>query len=249
MPRDLALVMPVYNEQDCIARVVREWAEALEALGIDFLMIVLNDGSRDGTADALAALADHPRVRIVDKPNSGHGPTVLMGYRQAVAEARWVFQTDSDDELPPEAFAEFWQKRTDYDGLFAIRGGRVQAPDRKIVSAVSRLVVRLLFGRGVRDVNVPFRLIRARLLERIVADLPDDTLTPNIIVSGALNRAGARIANLPVAHRERQTGEVSLGGAKLWRFAAKAFVQCLRLRPRLRCADLQAARQEEESAP
>ena len=245
MSHELALVMPVYNEEACIARVVSSWADELARLGIDFRMIVLNDGSKDRTREELERFDDDPRIQVVHKPNSGHGPTILQGYRQAVREARWVFQIDSDDELKPDAFEAFWNERENYDALFAIRENRVQAADRRLISAVSRLVVRALFGSGVRDVNVPFRLIRAPILARIIDQLPNGTLTPNVIISGAVARAGARILNRPVRHAERETGVVSLGGRKLWKFAVRAFWQCLRCRPRLSPSDLQQARTEE----
>ena len=225
---DLALVMPVYNEEGCIARVVRAWHDALSRTGADFRMIVLNDGSTDGTRQALDDLGDLGGLEVVHKANSGHGPTVLEGYRRAVAEATWVFQTDSDDEMKPSHFAELWREREGYDALLGERTGREQVIDRRAISAVSRCLVRMVFGSGVRDVNVPYRLMRSAILRPIVERLPNDTLTPNIIISGALNRSGARILNLPVPHEARATGRGSLGGWKLWRFAFKAFWQCLR---------------------
>ena len=91
MPHELALVMPVYNEEACVAGVVRAWLEVLGGLGIDFRMIVLNDGSRDRTAEVLAQYAGDARIEAVNKPNSGHGPTILEGYRRAVELADWVF--------------------------------------------------------------------------------------------------------------------------------------------------------------
>lgn len=230
---ELALVMPVYNEEECIADVVRSWRDALAAERINFRILVLNDGSRDGTAGALQVFADDPHVTVIDKPNSGHGPTILMGYRMAVDLADWVFQCDSDDEMKPDHFGDLWRAREDYDALFGARAGRHQGAVRKLISVVSRLTVRALFGSGVQDVNTPYRLIRAPILRHIVAQIPDDTFAPNVIISGTLARAHARICNLPVPHEQRATGSVSIVRWKLWKAAARSFWQTLRCRPRL----------------
>ncbi len=228
---DLAIVMPVYNEEACIARVVRSWLEMLDALEIDYRMLVLNDGSKDGTAAELAQFRDDRRVELIDKTNSGHGPTILMGYQQAVKLADWVFQCDSDDELKPDAFPEFWNARDRYDALFGVRSGRRQSAGRRIISACSRGTVRLLFGRKVVDVNVPYRLMRAELLKRILPQIPADTFAPNLMIAGAFARSRARTVNLPVAHEGRKTGAASLLKWKLWRAAIRAFGQTVACRP------------------
>jgi glycosyltransferase involved in cell wall biosynthesis len=223
--------MPVYNEEGCIVEVVREWNQALKALGISYRMIVLNDGSKDGTAQALASFAGEDAIHIVNKANSGHGPTILQGYAQAVDMARWVFQCDSDDEMKPSHFRELWEKREQFDALFGVRSGREQNGGRKLISAVSRLTVGAIFGHGVHDVNVPYRLMRASWLRQIIAQIPAKTFAPNVIISGALVKSGARVYNHAVPHEGRRTGTASIVKWKLWRAAIKSFGQTMRCRP------------------
>lgn len=228
MSLELVVVMPVYNEEKCIVGVLRSWRSTLSDLGIDFRIIVLNDGSTDGTKDALEVFASDALIEVINKSNSGHGPTILTGYRQALELAPWVFQCDSDDEMAPEFFATFWSQRDSYDALFGIRDGREQNAGRRLISVVSRWTVRLLFGGGVVDVNVPYRLIRSDVLREAIAPIPDDTFAPNVLISGAVAKAGLRIANLPVPYQARRTGTVSIMKWKLWRMAAKSFWQTLR---------------------
>ena len=130
-------------------------------------------------------------------------------------------------------FHLLWEPRNDYDALFGIRSGRVQDGQRKLISACSRLAVKTLFGKGVTDVNVPYRLIRSGLLKIIVEQMPDDTLTPNVIISGAVSAAGARIYNCPVPHENRKTGTVSIVKFKLWKAVLRAFWQVLWCRPKV----------------
>lgn len=230
MKKELALVMPVYNEEECIVAVVKSWYDELSRLGIDFTMIILNDGSRDNTKGMLDTFRSYERINIINKQNSGHGPTILMGYHKAVDIADWIFQTDSDDEMKPVHFNTLWSVREKYAALFGARKGRVQPSSRKLISAVSRFTIQILFGKEVIDVNTPYRLIRSSLLKKIIDKIPDTTLTPNLIISGALNKAGVPIFNTPIPHEGRKTGTVSILKWKLWKFSIKAFFQCVRYR-------------------
>ena len=236
---DLCLVMPVYNESECIVEVIDSWAAMLEGLDIDFKMIILNDGSADSTAEALTAYDTHLRIQIINKANGGHGPTILMGYRQAVTEANWVFQVDSDNEMGPEYFHKLWGKRSKYDALFGYRDLRQQNAGRKFISICSRCIVKLLFGTGVQDVNTPYRLIRADIVKRAIATIPDDTFAPNVLVSGSLNFSGIDIFNTPVAHKHRTTGTVSIVKWKLWKAAFRAAGQTILFRLRMDTRSLQ----------
>ena len=228
--RELIVVMPVYNEAECIAAVIHDWSAALETLEINYEIMVLNDGSTDQTAAALSEFETDARVCVINKANSGHGPTILQGYRQAVTRAQWVFQVDSDDEMKPRAFANFWRRRDKYDAIFGVRAAREQDNARRLLSAGSRATIKFFYSRGVRDVNVPYRLMRARTLKPIVAAIPDETFAPNILISGVLGQRRRRVLNLPVLHENRKTGTGSLTNSKVWKVAARALGQTLRFR-------------------
>jgi hypothetical protein len=85
--------------------------------------------------------------------------------------------------------------------------------------------VRLFFGSGVTDVNTPYRLIRSKILEKIVCQIPPDTFAPNIIISGMLCKSELRIYEQPVPYENRKTGKVSIVKGKLWKSAVKSFWQ------------------------
>ena len=228
----LVLVMPVYNEQDCIVSVIEKWRTILNQRVGRSHMIVLNDGSTDRTGEALRVFDTADAVEVITKLNSGHGPTILQGYRMAVERAEWVFQCDSDDEMPPECFPLLWDKRGEFDALFGYRVDRHQSIRRRMMTLASRAAVRLLFGAGVKDVNTPYRLIRSDVLRPIVAGIADDTFAPNVLIAGELARRGLRILNLPVLHENRKTGSESLASLGLARVAWKALRQTLAYRRR-----------------
>ena len=226
----LAIVMPVYNEEEAIGAVLDKWVEAMDRLGIVYAIHPYNDGSKDGSWRVIQAkAAEYPgRVIAHTKPNGGHGPTILQGYRDAAESGYdWVFQIDSDDEMGPEGFPELWDHREEYDFLVGIRDGRKQALPRKIISAVSRLSVRLFYGKSIWDVNTPYRLMRVSAFEEVWNAIPKDTFAPNVIISGMAARKKLRCFETRVPQRDRQTGEVSIKKWKLFKAASRSFVQTI----------------------
>jgi len=226
-PPELTVVMPVFNEEAAIDAVAGEWLAALDGLGIEYELRIYNDGSTDGTAAKIKRLASRsPRVVVCNKANEGHGPTVLRGYREAAGA--WVFQVDSDGEMPAGPFQQLWGERQGYDLLLGFRSGRASSLGRRIITRVSRLAVCLLWGSGIRDVNTPYRLMRKARLEEMLRVIPPDAFAPNVIISGLAVRMKLRIYECPVPHLGRRTGKVSIFGLKLWKSALRAFGQTLR---------------------
>ena len=227
---DVAVVMPVYNEAECICDVLDDWTKELDRLAITYRLIVLNDGSKDNTEEVLNKFNNNTSIKVINKINSGHGPTILQGYHMAVDDSKWVFQVDSDNEIPAEYFETVWRERDTYDAVIGIRANRSQPLARKIISFFSRLVVALFYGTGVTDVNCPFRLMRADMLGDILKRIPENTFAPNVAISGFLVLKKAQILNVQIPHRNRQTGEVSIKKWKLLKAALKSFMQIVQIR-------------------
>ena len=224
---DLAVVIPVYNEEGCIRTVLESWIRILNNLKINFNILVLNDGSVDGTSRVLAEFKSDLRFKIIEKANSGHGPTILMGYKKAVSLAEWTFQCDGDDEIQADSFPLLWQQRFQFDAIFGSREARIQSLDRRFLSVASRWVVTGLFKSGVLDVNVPYRLIRSTVLKKLLEQIPENTFAPNVIISGAIALSDLRIQNISVRHVVRRTGRVSLQGLRTIKAGLKVFMQTL----------------------
>lgn len=231
MSDKLCVVMPVYNEQDAIGPVLQKWSAALGDIGMDYTIRPYNDGSKDNSLVVMKdAAASLPHVDVRDKANGGHGNTILTGYRDAAADGfDWIFQIDSDDEMGPEMFGELWSRRGDYDFLIGIRDGRVQALPRKIISFVSRLCIRLFYGKSVWDVNTPYRLMRVSVFREFYERIPLTTFAPNVILSGLAARRKLRSFEIRVPQHDRTTGEVSIKKWKLFKAAAKSFWQTISL--------------------
>lgn len=91
---------------------------------------MINDGSKDDTYRILQEMAkDKELLTILTKSNSGHGPTIIYGYKYALKnDADYIFQTDSDGQTNPEEFEKFWNEKNDYDAIF---GNRIDRGDGK----------------------------------------------------------------------------------------------------------------------
>lgn len=226
----LAIIMPVYNEEGAIEKVLNSWIQMLKENKIAGNIHVYNDGSKDKTLIILnEKFKNNSYVTIHDKPNSGHGSTILQGYREN-AQTPWIFQVDSDDELGPESFVGLWSQRDNFDFLICSRKGRYSPLSRKIITFVARQIVNIFYGSGVYDVNSPYRLMRTEKFSSLFSNLPKDTFAPNVVVSGYAGYKKLKIFQGTAQFKERTTGEVSIKKWKLFKAAIKSFLQTISIR-------------------
>jgi dolichol-phosphate mannosyltransferase len=171
-----AVVVPAYNEAVGIGACVRAIHEALERLPNRSALIVVDDGSVDGTAEKLDELArDHQRLVVAHhEHNQGYGAGLRTGTRTAdEAGYEYVLFMDSDLTNDPASISAFAaQMAGGVDVIKAsryIRGGGVHGVPlwRSTVSIMGNLVARLLFGLPVRDTTNGFRAVRTKLLTSI----------------------------------------------------------------------------------
>jgi len=178
MPKELIVVIPIYNEEQIIQTVIEDWTTTLRSLKIDFELRAYNDGSKDNTLDKLKEIKDlYPELTIIDKPNSGHGPTILKGYQEA--DGTFVFQVDSDNEMRAEYFESLWSERKDHDFIIGRRKFNFKVPlPRRVVSFIAKKSIHLFYGKGISDVNVPYRLMRCEQFSEIFKAIPNKTFAP-----------------------------------------------------------------------
>ena len=229
----LAVVMPIYNEDQNIEAVLREWNAELGRLAIPFCFLVVNDGSTDRTAEILRTLAvESDRVIPINKTNSGHGRTCRVGYDLAArSAAEWVLQVDSDGQCDAQYFGAFWEARENADCVFGVRTSRGDGLIRHLISVVCTMSVRLLTGARVRDANVPYRLMRRALLARALARIPADFDVHNVALAVALDRTpGVRWRFIPIRFRARRVGENSIDVRKIARLGTRMLQELRRIR-------------------
>ena len=227
MKDTLYIVMPAYNEEANIETVIAEWhpvCEQINAEGNEAQLVIANDGSKDNTFAIMQSLqAKYPLLKPLDKPNSGHGATVLYLYRYAIEHgADYIFQTDSDGQTLPSEFAAMWEKRHDYDFQIGTRKGRQDGFSRVVVTKTLKMVVRLTFGVWVEDANTPFRLMLAERLQPVLDIIPADYNLTNVAVSAIAVRWKYNIRWQPITFRPRQGGVNSINMKRIFGIGVKA---------------------------
>jgi dolichol-phosphate mannosyltransferase len=231
----LAIVMPAYNEQECMADVVKIWSDLLdtEFAGENTKLIVVNDGSKDSTGQILDSLSpQYPKLVVVHQKNGGHGNAVVHAYRKAVElEAEYVFQTDSDDQFIPEDVKKLWDKKNQSDFILGYRQERHDAVFRLLITRILRYSMFFVYGTFIMDSNIPFRLIKGSFLKKLLAQLPNPVpFAPNIFLAIMAKKSGQELFNIPIVHKERATGEVSIQKMKLLKVCWQSFKELLNFR-------------------
>ncbi len=223
----LYIVMPAYNEEANIKDVVAQWHPVCERItqnGDYAKLVIANDGSKDNTWKMLETLTkDYPLLLPINKPNSGHGATLLHLYRNAINEnADYIFQTDSDGQTLPEEFWQMWDNRKQYDFQIGTRGGRQDGTSRVFVTKTLRFVVWLMFHEWVKDANTPFRLMKADKLLPIIDILPTDYNLSNVAISAIATKWHYNIGWYPITFRPRQGGVNSINMKRIFKIGVKA---------------------------
>ena len=227
--KDVAVVIPVFNEEKLIGECIDEWLNVLDSVNLNYEILIIDDGSSDATISIVERYGDNQNIQAIIKQNEGHGPTILAGYKRAVGIAEWVFQADSDNEISPNQFSALWSRRQGQDAVIAWRQGRNQTTVRRLVTFFARVTTKVLFRCHLRDVNIPFRLFRSETLTILLEKIPSDTFAPNIALSGALSLMNYQIEECPVVFNERTLGESSLSNLAALRKGGRALFELIKI--------------------
>ena len=227
--------MPAYNEQDCIEKVVYNWTNFLKTKfpNDKTTLIVINDGSKHNTKVLLDKLdGEIDNLTVVHQKNGGHGNAVVNGYRKALeVGSEYVFQTDSDDQFVSEDFDKLWNKRSQSQFILGYRQVRHDAGVRLFITKFLRGTISAVYGTFIMDSNIPFRLIKGTFLQKLMDQLPNpEPFAPNIFLAVMAKKSGQELFDIPITHKDRETGTVSIVKWNLWKVCIRSFKELLRFR-------------------
>ena len=209
---ELALIIPVHNEEDCIIPVLEEWTQAIRRENIHTLFIVIDDGSTDRTLERIANYTYQARrddILAVHQVNQGHGQSCLNGYRKALElKIPRIFQIDSDGQCDPAFFPLIWQARDQACAIYGKRRYRDDGPARILISWVLRQFLRVVTRTRLSDSNVPFRLYQSNYLAEALTRIPKTFHLANIALALLLEPMG--FVEIPIHFRERKGGHSAL---------------------------------------
>ena len=232
-------MLPTYNEAENVEAIVRAALPNLASTGLEHRVLVVDDGSPDGTgeiADRLAA--EIANVEVLHRSHKqGIGPAYLAGFRHAMAAgADLLLEMDADFSHDPAALPGLIEAADRADLVLGSRyvpGGGVTdwGLGRRLVSRGGSLYARVLLGVPVRDLTGGFKCFRREVLERLDLEaVGTDGYGFQIEMTYRAIRAGFRVEEVPIVFRDRRVGASKMSA----RIALEAFLKVPALRFRVR---------------
>jgi glycosyltransferase involved in cell wall biosynthesis len=226
MPTDackLSVILPCANERENLAPLIEELGPELQALGLAFEVICVDDGSTDGGVEILRSLqATRPWLRVLQhRKNFGQSACYCTGFRFARGEL--VLTMDADRQHDPADIKRLLgELRSDVAAVSGVRTARQDNWVRRLSSRIANGFAGLVTGDQVVDAGCTFRLIRKAAL----AELPGFNGLHRYLPT-LLRLRGQRVVELQINHRNRPAGKSKYGiGNRLWR----GVVDCLAVR-------------------
>jgi len=221
----LSVVLPAHNEEGTVESVVDQVHGVLEQLGVDYEILLVDDGSSDRTGAIGRSLESRiPRFRLVQHfPNRGYGGALKAGFQAATKD--WISFFPADGQFKFEEIRLLIARTKDADIVSGYRADRKDVLIRRINALAWKTLVRLLFGRLCRDIDCGFKLFRRRILADLRLEGNGASIDTELL-AGA-KALGYRIGEVEVTHLPRTAGKAT--GADL-----KVILRALRDLPRFR---------------
>jgi glycosyltransferase involved in cell wall biosynthesis len=214
----LSLVVPVLDEEESLPRLVEEVRAALAPLGLDWELLLVDDGSRDRSLAVMRELsAADPRLRVlVHRRSAGQSAALASGFRAARGEI--VVTLDADLQNDPADIPRLLERlgTGDCDCVSGVREGRQDSWVRKVSSRIANRVRNWATDEALADVGCSLKAYRREFLLHLPLFDGMHRFLPTLV-----RWNGARIAEIPVGHRPRRFGVAKYGiGNRLWRALA-----------------------------
>ena len=231
-PFSISVFFPCYNEQDNVKRVAAKAVEVLEALGVDFEVIIVNDGSADKTGQVADSVAQaDKRVRVVHHPqNRGYGAALQSGIR--AAQKNYIFFTDGDGQFDIGEIQLLLPFIEQSDIVCGYRLNRKDPFMRKLNGWMWTKLVCMLFGMRIRDIDCAFKMFRREVFDGMKLSSTGALISAEILARAT--KRGCRIAEVGVHHYPRTAGKQT--GANL-KVILRAFKELFKLYNRIRRGD------------
>ncbi|MBY0525813.1 MAG: glycosyltransferase family 2 protein [Gemmataceae bacterium] len=200
----LSVCLPAYNERSNIVDTLDAACAMLPEFLARFEIVVVDDGSRDGTGELVAEYAQRDsRVRLIrHETNRGYGAAVSSGLRAAKGDL--IFFTDADGQFSLLDLPQFIVQLQSCDAVIGYRFCRADPWHRRFNAWGWNRLVRMFLGVRVRDLDCAFKLFRRELIERI--ELTSRGAAVNAEILAQCVHSGVRIREVPVAHYPRYQG-------------------------------------------
>ena len=213
LPGSLSLVLPAHNEEANLPVVVGRALEQLPRFADDFEVIVVDDGSRDETGGIAGRLAtEDRRVKVVHHPrNRGYGAALISGFDASRGD--YVMFMDADRQFDVADLALLAPLVGRFDIVAGFRMERNDPLHRRVFAEIFNVVVRILFGVHLRDIDCAFKVFRGDLLRSLELSAPGALI--NTEIQAKARRRGATLTQVGVHHYPRVAGEATGGSPRV----------------------------------
>lgn len=210
----VSVIVPTYNERENITRLIKQIHEIMTEYGIPYEVLVIDDNSPDGTAEAVKSLSGFYSVRIKVRPGKmGLSSAVLEGFK--LARGEYLAVMDADLQHPPEVLPSMIRMIMGgcdvVVGSRYVRGGSTPgwSPIRRLVSRVAGFIASILLPRArkVRDTMSGYFVIRRDVIDEVDLNPRGFKILLEILVKGRYSR----VCEYPIVFRPRERGESKLG--------------------------------------
>ncbi len=218
----LSIVLPAYNEEANIERSVEQCVVTASRLAKQYEVIVVDDGSSDGTRGVVEGLVRHGqnKVRLLSHhTNRGYGAALRTGVTSARYD--YVFFTDSDNQFDVSELEYFLPLMDEYEMVTGFRVYRYDTVLRCILSWIYNRLVGVLFRLRVRDVDCAFKLMRREVVQQVSIEC--DNFFVNTELLAKARKWNFRIAEKGVRHYPRMAGETTVRPSDIPRTLATVF--------------------------
>ena len=201
--RMISLVIPVYNEEENLPSLMARLRPVMAELNRPWEIILVDDGSRDGSLSILKGFTVDPEVRVVELTrNYGQHAAILAGF--SVVRGGIVVTLDADLQNPPEEIPRLIQTMEEgaFDVVGTIRKRRKDSLFRILPSRAVNMVARKITGVGMTDWGCMLRAYRRKVVERMIECHEHATFIPALAT-----HFGKRVTEIEVAHEERHGGK------------------------------------------
>lgn len=228
-PLSVSAFFPAHNEVDNIALLTEKTIQVLAEHVDDFEVLIINDGSTDGTRERAEELAQkHPQVRAIHHDvNRGYGAAVKTGIASCAKD--WIFFTDGDGQFDVNEIPLLLEHASESDAVVGYRLNRRDPFHRKVFAFCWGSLIRCLFGFAYRDLDCAFKIFKRQFFEGV--ELKAEGAVISVEIFSILKKNHARVSQVGVHHYPRTAGQQSGGSPKV---VLRAFKELLLLYNRLK---------------